>query len=218
MTSYRSCSKNYQAGKLPGDVLELGSWLGFGTAKLATLAGPSGKVVHTSDLFPVDFGSPTRSPYGTVRRYVNLYRGLTQRQVFDLNTAGHSNIEVHVGNVMDLTFPSEQRFVCSLIDSDHSYEAVCRCLELVWPHTTPGGLTFLSSYGNPDYPGVKKAADEFIAANSDDILSVRRKRQRRIIVVVKSPGGNSQDPDDRPGVGLSQANPRNEDHRNKDQK
>ena len=176
--------REYQLGRLKGDILELGSWLGFGTARLAKLAMPFGKVVHTADWFPVDFSDPTTVTAPSARRYIKLYRGMDQREVFDLNTRRYSNIVVHVGNVTDLTFPPDQRFVCSFIDAGHTYEIVRRCLALTLAHTAPGGLIFFDDYGNPDYPDVQRAVDEFIETNSDAILRVRRKSHRHIIAIV----------------------------------
>lgn len=51
------------------------------------------------------------------------------------------------------------------IDADHSYEAVLADL-LAWvPHMKPGALLLGDDYGNPAFPGVKQAWDEFERAH-----------------------------------------------------
>ena len=57
-----------------------------------------------------------------------------------------------------------------LIDGNHSYEGVKADLEAWLPHIAPGGYVFLHDYdaegtefaGQERYPGVEKAADEFL--------------------------------------------------------
>ena len=47
------------------------------------------------------------------------------------------------------------------IDADHSYDGVRSDLEAWAPHVRSGGLILGDDYGNPYYPGVKEAWDEF---------------------------------------------------------
>ena len=175
----------YELGQLPGDVLEIGTWLGFGTVRLATMAYPFGKAVHAADQFLVDFDNPKTKSFSTAGKYVKLYRGLTQRQVFDRNLRGHTNVVVHAGNSMKLDFPDTQRFVCSFIDGGHTVEVVSHDLTLAWEHTSPGGLVVLDDYGNDDWPDVQKVVDEFIAAHSNEILTLEHTRRR--IGIMKRP-------------------------------
>lgn len=175
----------YQLGRLEGDILELGCFLGFGTARLAALARPSGKVVHTADWFLADFGKPETVTAVSTRRYLRLYPGLTQREVFDQNTRAFPNIAVHAGDIMKLTFPPVQCFVCSVIDAGH--EDAEYYLKLSWSHTTPGGLMFLNDYLNPECPELVEAGNEFISANRDQISAMHLRKERRIIAIVKRP-------------------------------
>lgn len=175
----------YQLGGLEGDILELGSWLGFGTAELAALAKPYGKMVHTADRFPTDFGEPETVTAVSARRYLNLYPGLTQRQVFDLNTREYPDIVVHAGDIMELTFPLTQCFVCSVIDADHDAEEIRYYLELIWSHATPGGLIFVNDYGNPETLDITEATDKLVASKQNEILRLHLKRERRIMAIAK---------------------------------
>jgi predicted O-methyltransferase YrrM len=48
------------------------------------------------------------------------------------------------------------------IDHDHSYETNVGCIELFWPQLSIGGIMSFHDYGEPGFPGVKKAVDELL--------------------------------------------------------
>lgn len=47
------------------------------------------------------------------------------------------------------------------IDHNHSYEDNSAAIRYFWPQLNPGGIISFHDYGHTDYPGVKKAVDEF---------------------------------------------------------
>lgn len=47
------------------------------------------------------------------------------------------------------------------VDADHSYQSVVTDLAMWWPFVKKGGLIAGDDYGNPQYPGVAEAWDEF---------------------------------------------------------
>lgn len=51
------------------------------------------------------------------------------------------------------------------IDADHTYGSVLADLKAWTPHVKPDGFMAGDDYGNPMYPGVQQAWDEFEAAN-----------------------------------------------------
>lgn len=65
--------------------------------------------------------------------------------------------------------PAELDFV--FIDGDHSYSGVMRDLETCWPRVAKSGVLTGHDYGNPNFPDVKRAVDEFAASHG---LSVRQ--------------------------------------------
>ena len=176
----------HDGGNVEGDVLELGCFLGFGTAKLAASAQTHGKTVHTADYFGVDFGKPEMVTSVSGRRYLKLYHGQTQREVFDQITRKYSNIEVYAGDITKLEFPESQRFAFSFIDAAHEYEEVEYYLKLSWSHMTPGGVLALNDYLNPETPEVTQAADDFVSKSQDMIAATGLKEERRMIAFVKS--------------------------------
>lgn len=61
-------------------------------------------------------------------------------------------------------FSSGSRIDLLFIDADHRYEAVKADLEVWLRWVKPDGKIALHDYANPDFPGVRQAVDEFIAA------------------------------------------------------
>lgn len=57
------------------------------------------------------------------------------------------------------------RIVTLMIDGDHSYEGAKKDWKIYAPMVEPGGCVIVDDYGNPDWPGVKKAMDEVLASN-----------------------------------------------------
>lgn len=180
--------KQFQLGQVEGDILEQGAWLGFGTRDLAKLAEPHGKTVHAVDVFTTDFGRP-ETVNGSARRYLKTYPGMTQRQVFDANTRGCSNVVVHAGDVLKLVFPPTQRFACVVIDAGKTIEENKGYLDLAWPHTTGGGVVFVDDYGNPECPGVGQGVDQWIAEHRSEVRSIHVKSERRIIAIERERSG-----------------------------
>ena len=51
------------------------------------------------------------------------------------------------------------------LDGDHGYEAVKQDLSLWYPKLRVGGVIGGHDFGHADFPGVRRAVDEFVAAN-----------------------------------------------------
>jgi hypothetical protein len=50
------------------------------------------------------------------------------------------------------------------IDADHGYEAVRDDIEAWWPHVRPGGIVSGHDFGQPEWPGVRRAVEECLAS------------------------------------------------------
>ncbi len=59
--------------------------------------------------------------------------------------------------------PDQLDFV--FIDGDHSYSGAASDIAAWWPRLSAHGLMCGHDYGNPNFPGVKRAVDEFAPAN-----------------------------------------------------
>ena len=64
---------------------------------------------------------------------------------------GHERAAEFLPDGLDLVF----------LDADHSHAATLGAIATWWPKLRPGGLLAGHDYGHPDYPGVRRAVDEF---------------------------------------------------------
>lgn len=67
------------------------------------------------------------------------------------------------GNILDLSLNSTdvpQTILLAHVDLDN-YEGTLHTLNLVWPRMHRFGVAIIDDYHDPDYPGAKKAVDEF---------------------------------------------------------
>ncbi|WP_143338453.1 class I SAM-dependent methyltransferase [Desulforamulus profundi] len=60
------------------------------------------------------------------------------------------------------------------IDADHSFQGVLRDLTVWFPKVTKGGIIGGHDYGHPNFPGVKRAVDEFLT-DSGGLFTQREK-------------------------------------------
>ena len=180
------CFEKHNLGDVEGDLLEIGVWVGFGTVKMAELAKKFDKTVHASDGFRTHFGKPETLTSVSARRYARLCAGLSQREVFDRNTAGFSNIVVHDGEHSSFELPATVTLCCSVIDGSHDYEDVQKYLAISWKHLNSGGIVILNDYQNPETPELTMAGDEFVQEYEAEIDYVDAYLPRRMLVFRKA--------------------------------
>ena len=132
---------------VPGDVVELGAWVGLTTSYLAGACRVrnQGKVYAVDTFTGVKEGNTT---YPSVARY-----GGDTRRAFEerIQQAGVTDIvEPLVGLTTDVAdiYPGRPIRLL-LIDADHSYDGVRRDFECWSPHVAPGGLIIFHDYLMP---------------------------------------------------------------------
>lgn len=159
--------------KIPGDVIELGSWRGANLVWLAKcqIAFGGDKQVHCFDSFEGLTKFSTNDELSTNGEHIKLknkYRGsfaeLTQIiKLFDLN------IEIHKGYIEE-TVPKwvELNHSISFIYFDADlYSPAKTTLDYLAPKLTLGGVILFDEYGVESWKGETKAVDEFLRNNSD---------------------------------------------------
>ena len=136
------------------DVLEVGSFCGRSTVALASSAA----AVVCVDPFD---GRATPYPQDTLPRFLDTIRtrGLTDK-VTPCATTIEKWTEETAQRVFGLVF----------IDAEHTAEAVRTNLEAVHYFASLGGVVALHDYKNPDYPGVKAAADSVFHRTPDRLI------------------------------------------------
>ena len=150
-------------GRISGDFIEVGAFLGGGTVKLAKLARSCGKRVWVVDVFDPDFdltknsaGTPMASLYRA-----SLGRG-SQERVFRMVTKPVAEtLAVLKQDSRAVVLPPEVRFAFGFIDGNHDPEYVESDFRLVWDRLAPGGLMGLHDYGG-DLPEVTRTIDQLV--------------------------------------------------------
>jgi hypothetical protein len=177
--------------ELDGDIVEIGAFLGGGTAKLADYAQKHGKKVFVIDVF--DPGCDrTRDTTGT--RMCDIYNAflqdVSQREVYRQNTRSYDNIATIEKDSKEVEFPGGQRFVFGFIDGSHDPEHVTNDFYLIWRNLVPGGCVGFHDY-DFDLPKVTETVDGLIHKHQEEIGSMREMKEKHIILLTKKhrPGG-----------------------------
>ncbi|MEW8437562.1 MAG: class I SAM-dependent methyltransferase [Candidatus Thiodiazotropha taylori] len=167
-----------------GDFLEIGSFLGGGTKKLAKLAVEQERQVHVIDVFNPNYDSTINSDsismawiYSKILGSRNLFEEFSKR------IKGFQNIIVHRGDsrIVDLR---DARFVFSFIDGGHSEEVVMHDFETVWARTVSGGVVAFHDYGG-DLPVVTNSLDVMLDKYNCEIKQQRIYTQQKILWIQK---------------------------------
>jgi len=172
--------------RIAGDFLEIGCFLGGGTAKLAKIAASAGKRVFVIDLFDPSF-DVTANLSG--ERMADLYHrflgGLTQEEVFRRVTAPWAHaIQVIRQDSMKVQFPAEFKLAFAFVDGNHDPAWVSSDFELVWRHLVPGGWAGFHDYRG-DLPDVTAALDRKLAQHENEIGRVETVPGRWMLLVEK---------------------------------
>jgi predicted O-methyltransferase YrrM len=156
--------------KLEGDIVEIGAYMGRGTAKLAKFARRYGKKMYAIDVFDPGLDKTlSRSGVKATDVYNAFLGGRSMLEAYQESTRGLHNIVTIREDSQKVSFPEEQRFVFGFIDGCHQQEYVENDFYVIWPHLVSGGALGLHDYRFDDWPEVSKAADKLIRVHKRDI-------------------------------------------------
>jgi SAM-dependent methyltransferase len=169
--------------RVEGDVLEVGAFLGGGTAKLCdwlARRAPDKRVVAV-DVFEPSF-DPTTSAAGwtMAELYERALAGRDQRSVFDEITSGRDNLVVVVGDSTTVEVPVE-RLAFAFVDGSHVPNHVRSDFELVWSRLAPGGVAAFHDYG-ADLPAVTRMLHECIGVHAGEIARLWTRLDDRLLL------------------------------------
>ena len=149
--------------ELEGDIVEIGAYMGRGTAKLAKFAQRYGKRVYAIDAFdPSQDKTSSRSGIKAGDVYQAFLRGRSMFEVYQESTRGLDNIVTIREDSRKVVFHKEQRFIFGFIDGCHQQIYVESDFSLIWPRLVAGGALGLHDYEFDDWPEVTKAADKLM--------------------------------------------------------
>ena len=175
--------------RLEGDLVEIGAFMGGGTAKLARFARKHGKKLFAIDIF--DPGADITETEDGVKMcdiYQAFLEGRSQLEVYRETIRGLDNIVTLAEDSKAVSFPPEQRFVFGFIDGNHRPDYVRNDFGIIWPNLVPGGALGLHDYDH-GLPEVTHCIDSLMAEHADEIGEVHRIRPQRIILLVKRRAG-----------------------------
>jgi len=149
--------------ELEGDIVEIGAYMGRGTAKLARFAQRHGKKVYAIDVFDPSLDKTTSiSGIKAGDVYQAFLKGRSMFEVYQESTQGFDNIVTMREDSRKVSFPEEQRFMFGFIDGCHQQLYAENDFHLIWPHIVAGGAIGLHDYEFDDWPEVTKAANKLM--------------------------------------------------------
>jgi SAM-dependent methyltransferase len=156
--------------ELDGDIIEIGAYMGRGTAKLAKFAQRYGKKVYAIDVF--DPSLDTTSSTSGIKAgdvYQAFLQGRSMLEVYRRSTQGFDNIVTIEEDSRKLSFPKEQRFMFGFVDGCHQQVYVENDFNLIWPHLVSGGSLGVHDYNFDDWPEVTEAANKLMHEHKREI-------------------------------------------------
>jgi SAM-dependent methyltransferase len=156
--------------KLEGDIVEIGAYMGRGTARLARFARKYGKKVYAVDTFDPNLDKTlSKSGISAGDVYAAFLQGRSMLESYQASTKGLDNIVTLRADSKKVSFPAEQRFMFGFIDGCHQQAYVENDFYVVWPHLVAGGVLGLHDYKFDDWPEVTRAANKLMRAHSAEI-------------------------------------------------
>ena len=156
--------------KLEGDIVEIGAYMGRGTARLANFAQRYGKKVYAIDVFdPSLDNTVSKSGIKAADVYEAFLQGRSMLAAYRASTRGLDNVVTIREDSRKVSFPEEQRFMFGFIDGCHQQACVENDFHLIWPHLVSGGALGLHDYKFDDWPEVTQAADKQVHAHKREI-------------------------------------------------
>jgi hypothetical protein len=156
--------------ELEGDIIEVGAYMGRGTAKLAKFAQGYGKKVYAIDVFdPSVDKTMSKSGIKAGDVYEAFLQGRSMLEAYQESTRGFDNILTIREDSKKVSFPREQRFIFGFIDGCHQQSYVENDFHVIWPHLVTGGALGFHDYEFDDWPEVTKAINKLMNRHKKEI-------------------------------------------------
>jgi predicted O-methyltransferase YrrM len=156
--------------KLEGDIIEIGAYMGGGTAKLAKFAQRYGKKIYAIDVFDPGLDKTmSKSGIKAGDVYEAFLQGRSMLQAYQKSTRVFDNIITIREDSQKVSFPQEQRFIFGFIDGCHQQSYVENDFHVIWPHLVRGGVLGFHDYKFDDWPEVTEATNKLMQAHKKEI-------------------------------------------------
>ena len=156
--------------ELEGDIIEIGVYMGRGTAKLAKYAQRYNRIVYAVDVFDPSLDSTiSKSGIKAADVYEAFLQGRSMLEAYQESIRGFNNVVTIREDSKNISFPEEQRFIFGFIDGCHQKSYVENDFHIIWPHLVTGGALGFHDYKFDDWPEVSKAVDKLIRSHRREI-------------------------------------------------
>jgi predicted O-methyltransferase YrrM len=156
--------------KLEGDIIEIGAYMGRGTAKLAEFAQRYDRRVYAIDVFDPSLDRTlSKSGIRAGDVYEAFLRGRSMLEAYQESIRGFDNIITLRADSKKVSFHQEQKFIFGFIDGCHQQAYVENDFHVIWPHLVSGGVVGLHDYKFDDWPEVSEAANKLIHEHKREI-------------------------------------------------
>lgn len=180
----RELQKTLDTG-VPGDVVELGCYVGTTSLFLQRLLAGTGRTLHVYDSFA---GLPPKtlpdtSPAGEQFKQGELTASKA-RLVTHFKRAGLPLPVIHKA-WFEALLPTDmpERISFAFLDGDF-YASILASLTVVWPHLVPGAVVVIDDYQTEALPGVRRAVTEWSRRHTFTL----RTEASLAIIIPQAPG------------------------------
>lgn len=169
--------------RLPGDILEVGAFVGVGTSKLAEIASATGKTVYAIDIFdPAADRTVCVGGRSMADGYSAGLGGHSQWDAYQRNIRRRVHCIVTIrGDSKGIELPQGLGLCFAFIDGNHDPSYVESDFRLAWSRLVPGGVVGFDDYGF-DLPRVTSTIDRLVFDFSEEIDSVWRGEPKEIFI------------------------------------
>lgn len=160
--------------KLPGDLIEIGSFVGGGTRKLAKYVLRFKKKIYAIDIFNPSADLTTcEKGISMADIYSNYLQKLclTMFEAYWFNVGKFSNVVTLCADSKKIKLPKSQKFCFGFIDGNHSPEYIINDFYLVWNHLVPGGIVAFHDY-RYNLPKVTETINKLILKHRSEIEKI----------------------------------------------
>ncbi|NPV54709.1 MAG: class I SAM-dependent methyltransferase [Firmicutes bacterium] len=173
----------------PGDIVEIGTFLGGGAFKLAKYLERmrSRKLIYVIDIFNIECDKTMNTENvemsSLYERALQHFNGKSQWDIFTEVTNNCYNIRVIKGDSKGIHIPATD--ICfAFIDGNHDPTYVENDFYLIWNRLVPNGVIAFHDY-KWDLPKVTEKIDEIILKHRSDIYNIYNNKHKHIIYITK---------------------------------
>ncbi|MEQ8190354.1 MAG: class I SAM-dependent methyltransferase [Candidatus Eremiobacterota bacterium] len=171
--------------RLEGDILEIGSFLGGGTVKLAKLAMKHKRKIFTVDIFSPDSDITMNTEGYSMKDIYNfILQGKRQKDIFLKVIEGFDNITVICKDSREVAFSGDEKFFFTFIDGNHSSFYVWNDFKLAWNNTVSEGAVAFHDYRG-DLPETTETINKITDTYREEISRTEENTEKKILFLFK---------------------------------